>query len=1284
MNHSTPTQPLALSVVVPTHGRGPKLQNLLRMLSAQTLSPDLFEVVVVDDGTPEPVTIDAAGLPYRVELLRQPQRGPGAARNRGIERCTAPLVLILNDDAVPATNLLERHLAAHASAARRGLGDVAVLGSFRFTEEARKSPFVRLLDETSLLFNHSDLRHDHLHGWDFFWTCNISLARHALLAVGGFDAHHFDAAIVEDVELGYRLGQRGLRVLYREDCVADHDHVFTPREYFTRHARLGFYATRMWAKHQDPMMLWARDDDGVKARFDNAVDTIELTGKQPDELIAALERFDAEYRGRALPQELIDKLVNAIRPISMSRWYRGVHLARFGIDAYALRANGAPADTSVTVIIVSCNALENTQRCLASLAAGRDARYPQRIIVVDNGSTDGSREWLERSPDIELIVNPTNYGAPRARNQALLYARQAGLGDWVAFLDNDIVVPEGWLDRALYHGAVDPSIGAIPLCANRASKFQVVPYSGGDTQAEIDRFAREHYESSPRRGKDTFLFTSLAVLVRREVLDQIGGFDEAFSPWGFEDDDLSTRIKLAGWRNRVARDTFVYHAHYATQEKVQRHNSWMESNWRHFVAKWSPGIETPKLFDFARVTFPTVETVTRAQLVFALPAVDAPPPRWEGDGVAAAPAAVLPTRDLELTPLAAMERPRVVRDVRPEGPPTARTMGGLTRANVVVVGCAESGAATASEMLAEAGWCAGEAADLQAPASAGPARGASEVIGINEALLSTAARDEAPLGRMQHWLVAPTAALRFEVDPMLAERMARIGQRAPYALNDPRFCHTLPAWRSALPGAKYVCVFGDPATTAEGIVASCAADPGTRTLGVDFARALDIWKSAYRSATRELRHAGQWLFLHRDQLTTQEGAAALERFVGAPVARALRANEDARGERRTPVDAEANEIYAELCKLARFGAPATATTPPQRTPAGDGIELSVIVCSRDRRELLARCLKSLEAQTAQGRFEVVVVNDAATDDTAQWLAEWRPTLEHRVVLGRNQGASAARNTGVAAARGGLVLFLDDSAVACGDLVERHLAAHARHARESIVIGACQRTRAALDNALMRALAGVELPLSREHIALGAATDWTRFDARNVSLSRRNLQEIGGFDEQLHPFGCEDLDAGYRLQEAFGAEVIFEPNARVQLSGVVPYAELRQHTRAIAAGWTRLFAKHPAALTHPEWRSHNRDTLAAHEALLIGTLPERGRAEQFTRELAALDLGTLERTGPEGEALAEAICCQLRAYLQGLYPLWFAEGEQAAFRSLAVDGMHQLVVDARRRQVANVA
>ena len=92
------------------------LTALLARLARQTLGPERFEAIIVDDGSPAPIQLPSVAPSFCTHLLRQPNAGPGAARNLALSRCAAPLALILNDDAAPAPDLLERHLAIHADA----------------------------------------------------------------------------------------------------------------------------------------------------------------------------------------------------------------------------------------------------------------------------------------------------------------------------------------------------------------------------------------------------------------------------------------------------------------------------------------------------------------------------------------------------------------------------------------------------------------------------------------------------------------------------------------------------------------------------------------------------------------------------------------------------------------------------------------------------------------------------------------------------------------------------------------------------------------------------------------------------------------------------------------------------------------------------------------------------------------------------------------------------------------------------------------------------------------
>ncbi len=588
MRRSAEAQP-ELSVIVPTYGRPELIRDLLDRLAGQTLHPDRFEVVAVDDGSPEPIEVDEARHRFALRMLRQANTGPGGARNLALEHCRAPLTLILNDDAVPAPDLLERHLAIHAEAPEK----TAVLGTFRFSPESLARPFVRLLDESNLLFDFPGLEHDGFHDWRFFWTCNLSLPTRALREVGGFDAELFREAIVEDVELGYRLGQQGWRVLYREDAICHHAHELTPRSYFDRMVRLGVNLLRMWRKHGDREVIWMEGDD-PEAHFKLLQLRYELYRGSTERLVERLEQLDESYRGRALPEELARNVLGLVRSLSLVSYARGVLMEFSGHDPEP-EVSAAPRPGRLTsVVVVSHDALDQTRRCLDALRASREAAHPIEIIFVDNGSSDGTAEYLAAQPDVRLVANHENLGAPRARNRAIPLVR----GEWVAFLDNDALVTPGWLGRLLYHGEADPLVGCVCPVSDRAAHGQQIRYAGSSEPEALRAFADHRAGAWRRRARYGCLFTSFCVLVRRRVLDTIGGFDERFSPWGFEDDDFSLRAHLAGFRSRVALDVFVRHEAYAGVRKA-RHDGLLERNWKRFASKWSGERPTPEYGDYS-------------------------------------------------------------------------------------------------------------------------------------------------------------------------------------------------------------------------------------------------------------------------------------------------------------------------------------------------------------------------------------------------------------------------------------------------------------------------------------------------------------------------------------------------------------------------------------------------------------------------------------------------------------------------------------------------------------
>ena len=239
-----------VTVIVPTMGRFEKLLDLLSTLHLQTVPlRDIELIVVIDELSDEPHPVCSAEIKCPVLVLQQQNQGPAAARNRAIEHARGPILLILNDDALLAPDVVERHLARQTEAE----GLEAILGRFDFTPEALRSPLCRMFTiRDTFLFPYSTLSPGGLHSGTSFWTCNLSVPTAAVRSVGGFD-ERFRHAIAEDTELGVRLDAKlGLKVRYCPDICAWHNHVQDIRSYRRRQMLSGYYAGWIMESFGDP------------------------------------------------------------------------------------------------------------------------------------------------------------------------------------------------------------------------------------------------------------------------------------------------------------------------------------------------------------------------------------------------------------------------------------------------------------------------------------------------------------------------------------------------------------------------------------------------------------------------------------------------------------------------------------------------------------------------------------------------------------------------------------------------------------------------------------------------------------------------------------------------------------------------------------------------------------------------------------------------------------------------------------------------------------------------
>lgn len=238
-----------------------------------------------------------------------------------------------------------------------------------------------------------------------------------------------------------------------------------------------------------------------------------------------------------------------------------------------------------SIVILTRNELEYTRRCLDSIAKWTEEPY--ELVLVDNGSTDGTVDYLRSIAGAVVIDNGENLGFAGGCNQGIA----ASSGDRILLLNNDTMATPGWL--AAMHRALDRSddMGIVGPRSNNVAGDQLVETVEYDVETAegLERFARSWSAQHEGQGREFPRLIGFCMLVRRQVVERIGGFDLRFGIGNFEDDDFCLRACVAGFRNWICDEAFVHHFGSRTfaGEQVD-YSAFLESGWKHFEHKWRP------------------------------------------------------------------------------------------------------------------------------------------------------------------------------------------------------------------------------------------------------------------------------------------------------------------------------------------------------------------------------------------------------------------------------------------------------------------------------------------------------------------------------------------------------------------------------------------------------------------------------------------------------------------------------------------------------------------------
>jgi glycosyltransferase involved in cell wall biosynthesis len=234
--------------------------------------------------------------------------------------------------------------------------------------------------------------------------------------------------------------------------------------------------------------------------------------------------------------------------------------------------------------------------------------------------------------------------------------------------------------------------------------------------------------------------------------------------------------------------------------------------------------------------------------------------------------------------------------------------------------------------------------------------------------------------------------------------------------------------------------------------------------------------------------------------------------------------------------------------------------------------ISVVVPTYNRLDTLRHVIPTLLAQDLRGgEFEVLVADSNSTDGTREFLAgvaaEY-PFVRH--LPGPYTGRAMARNAGIAAARGRIVLFTDADILASPDLLSRHLAHHDAGATRAVV-GMEVQVDSFEDYLTKRAHDTLRTPL---HGTKPKRLSWLYFLTGNASAPKAELDRVGRFDEDFTGYGHEDLELGYRLQHG-GVPIVYEPAAVNYHWHPVPWREQQQKYELAGRSTVRFYRKHRA-------------------------------------------------------------------------------------------------------------
>lgn len=257
---------LDLSVIIPTYNRLEALKITLDSLVKQkNVVPDSYEIIVVDDGSTDG-TIDwlksnlSEYINPAVITIFNEHSGPAVARNTGIDKARGKIIFFTGDDIVASESLLIEHLKTHE---RYNDEKICVAGFLKWFEGLKITPLMKWLEKSGSMFDFKAISDIENAGWSYFVTSNVSVRR-SLIGDERFDKT-FKYASFEDLEFGFRLEKKGMKIVFNKNAVGYHNHLLNIDSFKSRSYLMGksaFIFNQMYKNDPDYTPTRILEDGG--------------------------------------------------------------------------------------------------------------------------------------------------------------------------------------------------------------------------------------------------------------------------------------------------------------------------------------------------------------------------------------------------------------------------------------------------------------------------------------------------------------------------------------------------------------------------------------------------------------------------------------------------------------------------------------------------------------------------------------------------------------------------------------------------------------------------------------------------------------------------------------------------------------------------------------------------------------------------------------------------------------------------------------------------------------